>query len=229
MDGRPAKRVRVSGPQSPIVDLLHPNQHPRVRFLLMTLLNTNDVLRLCQTNHAIRNWILSEDWNINTRLKSFMRHPLIFRSLLGSCNAFIKGRFVLEFLGRIPTSGHMGIVVQTGEKAKNMIKYLMEEEGYRPKSEEKGSKVSVHKMINLNPVMHCKEANFVLTSQPASPNIAARMADAEYTCVSTIFPFKTFSSTAKPQRFAPSSRGIKPMHCSPERLLLIWRPFRRRL
>ncbi|KAI1384905.1 uncharacterized protein F4822DRAFT_376672 [Hypoxylon trugodes] len=59
------------------------------RSIIMRHLDTKSALNLYQTSWSMRHHFLYNEWDINTRLKRFVKHPLRFRSQLGHSNALI--------------------------------------------------------------------------------------------------------------------------------------------
>ncbi|KAI0012491.1 hypothetical protein F4779DRAFT_614462 [Xylariaceae sp. FL0662B] len=102
-----------------------------IRERVMSFLDTKDILRLRQTSWSIRQDIIANEWNINTKLERFIKHPVGFRSQLGKSDALISGSFALQFLERVvwPESD-LDIMVQDGENLEGLARFLTETEGY---------------------------------------------------------------------------------------------------
>ena len=70
-------------------------------------------------------------WDVDRRLRRFVRDPYGFRSQMAKSDALIVGSFVSQFFERTPweTSG-LNIFVEGLERAESFQSYLLDEEGY---------------------------------------------------------------------------------------------------
>jgi hypothetical protein len=73
-----------------------------------------------------------ERWNVNRRLRRFVRNPIKFRSQMAHHNALISGSFVIQFLDDVFWEEEPGldIYIRNGEDFTSFSSYLCEEEGY---------------------------------------------------------------------------------------------------
>lgn len=71
-------------------------------------------------------------WNVDRDLLRFVRNPRRFREVLGKCDALISGSFALQFFERILWEGSdLDIFVESGQRALELEKHLVNIEGYR--------------------------------------------------------------------------------------------------
>ena len=82
----------------------------------------------------------SNAWNINTRLKKFVKDPIAFRQRLAELDGIISGGFALQFMDRVNWKGSdLDVCVQVGDKADAFCRYMEEVEGYDLASRKAGS------------------------------------------------------------------------------------------
>ena len=124
-----SKRVKLS--ESPLVGLIQSQIYAPIRDGVLRYLDTKDVLRLCSTSTKLRQHILPVEWNINARLRRFLKDPIAFRNQLGRSDALISGSFALQFFERVIwQESDLDIVVEEGTGADKLAEYLIRVEGY---------------------------------------------------------------------------------------------------
>jgi hypothetical protein len=97
----------------------------------MDCLNTKSVLALSSTSSAIRTSIRENEWNINRKLKRFVKELVAFRTLLGRHNGLISGSFALQFFERVTfkCSG-LDLFFDIDSGYEKMIDHLVTQESY---------------------------------------------------------------------------------------------------
>jgi hypothetical protein len=133
-------------------DLFLTDRFRPIRTVFTHHLSTADLLQLASTCRFARDSIYKSEWNINSKLRSFVRDPIAFRSRLAQSNALISGSFALQFLERVvwPESD-MDIFVEDGPGFQLMCDYLTVDEGFS--REDKGRIGYID--ISLNMVCGC--------------------------------------------------------------------------
>ena len=87
--------------------------------------------RTCKKYADLYQYLLPIQWNVDRKLRRFVRDPHGFRSQMAKSDALIVGSFVSQFFERTPweTSG-LNIFVEGDERANSFQSYLLDEEGY---------------------------------------------------------------------------------------------------
>jgi hypothetical protein len=89
--------------------------------------------------------ITNNTWDIDSRLKKFVKDPLGFRKRLAELDGIISGGFALQFLDRVEWEGSdLDVCVQIGEKADAFCRYIEEVEGYDLASRKVGKYAWTH-------------------------------------------------------------------------------------
>lgn len=88
--------------------------------------------RTCRQLASVYSKMVSRGaWDINKRLKKFVKDPYGFRKRLAESDGIISGGFALQFMDRVDWDGSdLDVCVQAGEKADGFVKYIEEVEGY---------------------------------------------------------------------------------------------------
>lgn len=74
---------------------------------------------------------MSVDWDINKRLRRFVKTPETLRSIMGSYKTLIAGSLVIQFFERVTwDESDLDIYIEEGPGAEAMSQYLIQEEGY---------------------------------------------------------------------------------------------------
>lgn len=96
--------------------------------------------RTCKKYADLYQYLLPIQWNVDRRLRRFVRDPCGFRSQMAKSDALIAGSFVVQFLGRTSWKpSDLDIFVEHGEHgecANTFQRYLLDKEGYEFSSTE---------------------------------------------------------------------------------------------
>ena len=87
--------------------------------------------RTCKKYADLYQYLLPMQWDVDRRLRRFVRDPYRFRSQMAKSDALIVGSFVSQFFERTPweTCG-LNIFIEGLERAESFQTYLLDEEGY---------------------------------------------------------------------------------------------------
>jgi hypothetical protein len=112
----------------------------------LSIRNIIALTRTCRTLQPLYQKMVSNGaWDINNRLKKFVKDPLGFRKRLAELDGIISGGFALQFLDRVDWEGSdLDVCVQMGEKADVFCRYIEEVEGYDLASRKVGKYAWTH-------------------------------------------------------------------------------------
>lgn len=89
--------------------------------------------RTCKQLNSFYRDMLSSQWDINKRLRRFVKDPNGLRSQMGEHDALISGSFALQFFERVTwDASDLDIFIPAGPGAESFGKHLQEAEGYSP-------------------------------------------------------------------------------------------------
>ncbi|KAI4715738.1 hypothetical protein E4T48_08086 [Aureobasidium sp. EXF-10727] len=116
---------------------------------LTSQLPIKDVIALTRTCHAFQplyqKMISNNAWDINKRLKKFVKDPRGFRKRLAELDGIISGGFALQFMDRVAWDGSdLDVCVQVGKNADAFCRYMEEVEGYDLASRKVGKYAWTH-------------------------------------------------------------------------------------
>ena len=90
--------------------------------------------RTCKKYADLYQYLLPVQWNVDRRLRRFVRDPCGFRSQMAKSDALIAGSFIVQFFERTPWKpSDLDIFVEDGgygECANTFQRYLLDKEGY---------------------------------------------------------------------------------------------------
>ena len=87
--------------------------------------------RTCKKYADLYQYLRPIQWDVDRRLRRFVRDPHGFRSQMAKSNALIAGSFVRQFFERTPwRTSNLDIFVEGLERANSFQSYLLKEEGY---------------------------------------------------------------------------------------------------
>ncbi|KAI5273753.1 hypothetical protein E4T47_03033 [Aureobasidium subglaciale] len=118
-----------------LITLLATDRVPVVFDALTACLSIRDIVALTRTCHALnplyQKLVKQDAWDIDKRLKKFVKDPRGFRKRLAELDGIISGGFALQFIDRVEWEGSdLDVCVQVGEKADAFCRYMEEVEGY---------------------------------------------------------------------------------------------------
>jgi hypothetical protein len=138
-----------------LTTILDADKFPPIFDTLTAHLPIKDVIALTRTCRKLKplyqKMISNGAWDINSRLKKFVKDPLGFRKRLAELDGIISGSFALQFMDRVDWEGSdLDVCVQVGEKADSFCRYMEEVEGYDLASRKVGKYAWVHvDMVSL--------------------------------------------------------------------------------
>ena len=88
------------------------------------------LMRCCKGLSTLMKDLRKTHWNINKKLRRFVKDPVGLRSQLAIHNGLIAGGFAVQFLDRVTWDSDLDIFAPKGEKATAIGTYLAECEGY---------------------------------------------------------------------------------------------------
>ena len=98
-------------------------------------IDIGDIFRLTRTCKSLRYLYRSlkeTQWNVDRRLRRFVREPVALRSEMGRHDAVISGSFATQFFDRVLwSSSDLDIFAQQGSSAEAMSNYLQLQEHYK--------------------------------------------------------------------------------------------------
>jgi hypothetical protein len=106
-----------------------------------------------------------ERWNVNRRLRRFVRDPIRFRSQMARHNALISGSFVIQFLDDVLwEESDLDIYIENGEASLAFSEYLYGVEGYRAikTEEEEYAEFEIIKVYRPAQSFHSSQLIFVI-------------------------------------------------------------------
>ena len=139
---RAAKRPRLDEPIQPpsliskttIFDVLDHNARYTIFDNIASFLDIADIIslsRTCRQLSAVYQALLPAHWNIDRRLRRFVRDPKALRSQIGIHNALISGSFAVQFFERLTwKESDLDIFVEQGQGATALEHYLCIKEDY---------------------------------------------------------------------------------------------------
>lgn len=89
--------------------------------------------RTCRQLSTLYQSLLPLQWDIDRRLRRYVKDPIRFRSMMARCNAVIFGGFATDFFERVvyrKAETELSIMIQEGEDAEIFDRYLAETEGF---------------------------------------------------------------------------------------------------
>ena len=87
--------------------------------------------RTCKKYADLYQYLLPIQWDVDRRLRRFVRDPHGFRAQMAKSDALIVGSFVSQFFERTPwETSDLNIFVEGLEHANSFQSYLLNEEGY---------------------------------------------------------------------------------------------------
>lgn len=138
-----------------LTTILGTDMFPPIFDTLTAYLPIRDIIALTRTCREFQplyqKMITTGAWDINNRLKKFVKDPLGFRKRLAELDGIISGGFALQFLDRVEWEGSdLDVCVQIGEKADAFCRYIEEVEGYGLASRKVGKYAWTHvDMVSL--------------------------------------------------------------------------------
>ena len=97
--------------------------------------------RTCKKYADLYQYLLPIQWDVDRRLRRFVRDPYGFRSQMAKSDALIAGSFVTQFFERTSwETSALNIFVEYGERSNAFQNYLLNEEGYTDIPSTKNSK-----------------------------------------------------------------------------------------
>jgi hypothetical protein len=132
-----------------LTTMLGTDKFPPIFDTLTAHLSIKDIIALTRTCRALKplyqKMIINDAWDIDSRLKKFVKDPLGFRKRLAELDGIISGGFALQFLDRVEWEGSdLDVCVQIGEKADAFCRYIEEVEGYDLASRKVGKYAWTH-------------------------------------------------------------------------------------
>jgi hypothetical protein len=132
-----------------LTTLLGTDKFPPIFDALTSYLPIKDIITLTRTCRTLQplyqKMINNGAWDINNRLKKFVKDPVGFRKRLAELDGIISGGFALQFLDRVDWEGSdLDVCVQVGEKADAFCRYIEEVEGYDLASRKVGKYAWTH-------------------------------------------------------------------------------------
>lgn len=114
--------------------LIHHEQYYPIFDRICSYLSIADILTLRRTCKQLSNLyhvLLETQWNVNSRLRRFVKDPQGIRTQLGRHDALISGGFALQFFERVTwKESDLDIFIESGPGPIAFGNYLTEVEGY---------------------------------------------------------------------------------------------------
>ena len=118
-----------------LYDLLDVQVYPTIADNILERCGPREIIRLSRTCKTFldlyKGHLLRTQWNVDRRLRQFVKDPLGLRAALGRFDALIAGGFATQYFDRsLWPASDLDIFAEVGDKVDSMRKYLIEREGY---------------------------------------------------------------------------------------------------
>ena len=119
---------------STFLDVFNRDQQYPIFDRLCSILPISDIIalsRTCRNYSNLYRYLVPTQWNVDRKLRRFVRNPQEFRSRMGQHNAIISGSFVLQYFERVYwEESDLDIFILDGIDADDFCHYLIRGEGY---------------------------------------------------------------------------------------------------
>lgn len=105
----------------------------KIRKRIIQCLDIKSLLNLARMKQAVRKLVYTHEWNINDKLRRFVKNPIAFRRHQSQTRAIISGSFALQFFERVTwPDSDLDVFIDESKSGAYacMLEYLISSEGY---------------------------------------------------------------------------------------------------